>query len=286
MTIGELYKYSCNFLENIGICDKSEVHIIFKHILNLDLKNLILDKNKILSQDQINKILNILSLRKNKIPIQYILKKCEFMGLEFEVGPGVLIPRDDTSVLVNFVTNILKKSKNNNINIIDLCSGSGCIAITLEQKLKYFLTNINIYALEKSPDSYEYLVKNKQKHSSNINLIHGDVFKDSVKFPDNFFDCIVSNPPYIKTQDICNLQKEVLFEPKMALDGGTNGLKFYESICSFWQSKLKNNGLLAFEIGYNQYQDVKNILLKFNFCDIFFERDINNIIRVIAGFKK
>ncbi len=286
MTIGELYKYSCDFLESIGICGRSEIQIIFKYILNIDLKSLILNKNKILSQDKINEILNILSLRKDRIPIQYILKRWEFMGLEFEIGEGVLIPRDDTSVLVNFVTNILKTNKNNSVNIIDLCSGSGCIAIALEQKLKKKLNNINIYAIEKSPDSYKYLVKNKQKYDSGINLINGDIFEDFIKFPDNFFDCIVSNPPYIKTQDICNLQREVLYEPKVALDGGTDGLKFYKNICSFWRSKLKNNGLLAFEIGCNQYQDVKNILLKSNFYNIFSERDINDIIRVIAGFKK
>ena len=292
MILGELYKFCCEYYKEHNILDVSEIKIILKYTLDINTNDLILDKNKIINQDKVNEILEILKLRINNIPLQYILKSWEFMGLNFCVGPGVLIPREDTSVLVNFVINILKKrvKPENTVNIIDLCSGTGCVAIVLESVLKNYIKNINIYALEKSSKAIEYLTKNKQINNSNIKITSGDVFIDHNEFPDNFFDCIVSNPPYIKTNDIQNLQKEVQQEPFMALDGGPDGLDFYRNITKFWSKKLKNhstndknNGVLAFEVGYDQAECVEEILLNFDFKKIYTERDINNIVRVVAG---
>ena len=288
MNLGELYKFCCEYYKKTNIPETSEIKIILEHVLNINTNNLILDKNRVINQENINKILDILKLRKDKIPLQYILKSWEFMGLNFCVGSGVLIPREDTSVLVNFVGNILKKYNNseNTVNIIDLCSGTGCIAIVLESVLKKYIKNLNIYVMEKSPQALEYLTKNKYNNNSSVKIIPGDVFVDHEKFPDNFFDCIVSNPPYIKTSDIQNLQEEVQHEPVLALDGGTDGLDFYRNITKFWSKKLKKNNensILAFEIGYDQSNSVKNILSGFDFKKIYSEQDINNITRVVAG---
>ncbi len=281
MTLGELYK-QCKLIlkDSQSSIEGSEINVILDVCLKVERKDLILDKERNLSEKEVKKVLDVLDLRLKHIPLQYIIGKWEFMNLEFEVGEGVLIPREDTSVLVSEIINIFKNKSE--LKILDLCSGSGCIAIALEKNLK---EDSIIYALEKSEKAYDFLCKNIKKHKSNVISMNKDILLCYEEFKDSFFDCIVSNPPYIKSNDLPFLQKEVLFEPKLALDGGMDGLYFYNNICKLWSHKLKPGGILAFEIGKGQFDDVKDIMIGFDFVDINFKKDINGIKRVIIGKK-
>ena len=203
------------------------------------------------------------------------------MELKFKVGEGVLIPREDTSVLVEESAIIL--SKKNSPCIADLCSGSGCVAISLDKKLN---NNPQIYAVEISKKAFEYLNENIKDNKSSVVPVNADVFEVYKKFDDESLDAVVSNPPYIKNSEIKSLAEEVKKEPILAFSGGEDGLDFYKKICKFWVSKLKRGGMMAFEIGAGQAEDVKKIMKMNGFDEIKSFKDINEISRVLIGVKK
>lgn len=218
-------------------------------------------------------------------PVQYITRKCNFMGIDLHVGPGVLIPRDDTEVLVqnskNFILSTYKHLKRP-LNVIDLCSGSGAIAIAIKKELG---NKVNVSALELSDSAFKYLESNVYKSKLDINLIKGDVFKSFSKFSENEIDFIISNPPYIPTNDLRFLSSDVKMEPKIALDGGKSGLDFYVSICNNWLTKLVSGGKIAVEIGLNQKESVVDIFKRCKLKNIEVVNDISNIPRVVIGQK-
>ena len=202
-------------------------------------------------------------------PLQYILGEWEFYGLPFTVGEGVLIPRPDTETLIDAVLPLINKDS----AVLDLCSGSGAIAITLKK-----LKNCTVTALEKSPDALKYLIKNAALNNTDIDIIEGDIFAFT---PPQSYDLIVSNPPYIKTADIKLLQKEVQKEPAMALDGGEDGLVFYRKLAQF-APYLKEGGAMAVEIGYDMAKPVTAIFAnaKLNCKTV---KDLTGNDRVIIG---
>lgn len=207
------------------------------------------------------------------------MKKTNFFGINLKISKNLFIPRPETELLVEYIY----KNYNQNFsgNIIDLCSGSGAIAISL----KNYFKNANTWAIEKSPKAFDYLIKNSKLNNTKINCILGDIFKKYLNFENNFFDIIISNPPYIKTNDINKLDKKVKFEPRMALDGGKDGLDFYKNIIKFWTSKLKKNAIIIFELGINQHKQVKKIIQDNNFCNIKILKDFSNIERIIIANK-
>lgn len=281
MTWWELYEITLRTLKDMGNdCFRSDADNIFRYCFNMNKTQIVLNKDKEIILTEKNKISEILEKRKMHIPLQYILGTWNFMDLEFKVGDGVLIPREDTSVLVNESVNFL--SDESFPKIIDLCSGSGCVAIALEKILK---NSPKIYGVEISEKAFKYLKENIKEHSSKVTAINEDIFTVYEKFDDCFFDAIISNPPYIKTSDVKNLQLEVQFEPILALDGGRDGLDFYKEICECWAPKLKKGGLLAFELGIGQFEDVKKLMLHKGFENIKGIKDINDIDRVITGVK-
>lgn len=281
MNINDFCKYALGQLDFMDKAEcKCEIKILLEEYLNLDFTQIILNKQTQIPQDKLPILLKAVDLRKSGVPIQYILGYWDFMGMRLCVGNGVLIPREDTTVLVDFVLSKMKFK--NKAVIADLCSGSGCIAFALEKALG---SDSQVYAVELSDKAYYYLDKNKKKLKSSITTIHGDIFKIYNQFPDNYFDVVVSNPPYIKSEDMNSLQREVLHEPRMALDGGENGLYFYENICKFWIPKIKKHGLLGFEIGAKQFADVKYLMNKYNLNIVDYKKDINGIIRSIVGVK-
>lgn len=281
MTIKELYNFIYKEFKSAQIEDyRCEVEYIFEKYFGFTKSDVILKSdNNVSEQDRIN-LLKILNKRKDGIPLQYILGVWEFMGREFSVGSGVLIPRDDTTVLVQ--ESYKYASKIANPKIIDLCSGTGCIAITLDKNLK---NSSEVYGVEKSEKAFRYLKQNAELHESKIKCINADIFEIYSNFRDNFFDMIVSNPPYIKSGDIINLQKEVKKEPLMALDGGEDGLDFYRKISDLWSPKLKAGGMIAFEIGIGQSSQVSEILTNHDFKNIQVIKDISGIDRVVTGIK-
>ena len=212
-------------------------------------------------------------------PIQYILGSWDFMDFTFKVGEGVLIPRPETEILVEY---IYEKIKDINEPVIyDLCSGSGCIGLSL----KKLYNNAKVYLVEKSHKALSYLKDNCLElcgDLENATVIQGDILKAED------FDClpcadvIVSNPPYIRSDEISTLQSEVLREPHMALDGGEDGLIFYRCLVSDWSKKLKNNGFMAFECGEDQAEDICELFEKIEF-DSEIVNDYNNIQRIVIG---
>ena len=147
-------------------------------------------------------------------------------------------------------------------------------------------TGADVYAVEKSENAIKYLKENITLNNSEINLIEGDVLSDETKSKVPLSDIIISNPPYLTEDDMNSLQKEVTFEPSMALSGGDDGLYFYREITSFYKDKIRENGFIVYEIGMGQEEDVKEILLSNGFCDVKYQKDLSNIIRVVYARKK
>lgn len=202
------------------------------------------------------------------------------MGLKFYVDENVLIPQPDTEILVENtiqIVNELQKENKNEINILDLCTGSGAIAISLCKNLQY----VKIFASDISEKALDIAKKNANLNNAKICLIKSDLF-DNIN---EKFDIIVSNPPYIETAEIEKLSDEVKNEPNIALDGGIDGLDFYKKITKKAKKFLSENGLLIVEIGYNQRKSVEKMFIDNEFKNIQILKDLNKIDRVIIGEK-
>ena len=208
-------------------------------------------------------------------PLQYILGKWEFYGREFYVGEGVLIPRPETELLID--TAILELKGKINPVCYDLCSGSGCIGITVSKEL----ADSCVYMLEKSETAFAYLKKNVTVNTAyNCNPLIGDIF-DDCPFAEKA-DIILSNPPYICSDVIPTLQAEVQKEPSLALDGGKDGLIFYRRIAEGWINSLKPDGIIAVEIGEDQGESVSSIF-KERFSDVRIIKDFSGNDRVVVA---
>ncbi len=220
--------------------------------------------------DKINK-------RASGVPVQYVIGEWDFYGETFYVGNGVLIPRPETELLVDFAIKYLDKK--NNAIVFDLCSGSGCIGLTVAK----MFPAARIFLLEKSDDALKYLLKNKERFSlHNVEVIHGDLFYGINSFDLPNPDLILSNPPYINSDEIAALQFEVLKEPFMALDGGVDGLDFYKAISEKWL--VNCCGAIAVECGEGQAEDIKN-LFSHQCSDLISVTDFNGVERVVIGRK-
>ena len=254
MNLKEAYNYGVYFLSANGV-DEADFKSLCL-VCSLDgIKN---SQFELHLDDEIimKRFADMLWRVKSGEPLQYVIGKWDFYESEFYVGEGVLIPRPETEELTELAVKATKKYASP--VVIDLCSGSGCIGISIALKNP----NAQVYCIEKSGKALEYLVKNKEKLSAdNVKIIHGDI---SHNIDVENADVIVSNPPYIKSDDIKSLQKEVLREPLIALDGGEDGLDFYRIINDKWADKLNNNGTLLLEIGEEQGSSVKDILTNFS----------------------
>ena len=256
-----------NFLKlSIPNISESDINRILMHILKIDKNSLILNKNIGLSRYDKEVFLDIIERLKSHEPLQYILGIWEFMGLEFELCNHVLIPRFETELLVDF---ILKKETGDGLEI---GVGTGCISISLAK-----IGNINMTGVDIS----EYAIKLSKKNAKKLDICSKTNFILSDIFPRKYskFDFIVSNPPYISKLDMQNLPKSVLFEPKLALYGGKDGLDFYRKITKDASKFLNPKGRIYYEIGYNQAIDIKKILIQNGFINI-------HIIKDFAGFDR
>lgn len=276
MFLKQAQKYIADKL-NIEDNKMFESKIIIKTLFNVSEHDLILNEIE-LKQADIKKIDDVINLRNKRYPLQYILGIWEFYSLEFFVGDGVLIPRQDTETLCEETLKLIKDKQKQ--KIIDLCSGSGCIAITIDVNTN---KQNEIFALEKSKKAIKYLEKNIVHNNSNVKIIEDDVINPKNELKD--FDVIVSNPPYLSVFDMTKMQQEVSFEPKMALYAQNDGYYFYEHITNIWYDRLKKDGYLIFEIGINQFEKVMEIMEKKGFKNVVCKKDLNGIIRVISGQK-
>ncbi len=220
---------------------------------------------------------NYLKQRELNRPLQYILGQCEFMGLPFCVGEGVLIPRGDTELLVETVLSISKK--NNIQRVIDLGTGSGCIPICLSHYGKLDCVGVDI-----SPKALTFARKNAEVNQAEVEWVESDLFNQVPALWKGSFDAIVSNPPYIAKAEIETLMPEVRdFEPQNALDGGDDGLAFYQRIIRNSGLWLKSGGWLFFEIGYDQGEALLSMMEAAGFDQCTLRKDLAGLDRVVFG---
>lgn len=273
MTLKQLYKFCSNEL-SFGGCGDFEALCIFNDLLGISKGKILLSEENA-TKEQEKLVNDVIRRRVNGEPLQYILGKWDFYDLTFTVGEGVLIPRPETEMLVDFALEKLKNIKNP--IVYDLCAGTGCIGLTVA----YHRKDATVYLLEKEDKAFAYLKKNKELLKlDNAVLIHGDLFDlDFSSFPN--CDLLLSNPPYITSDEINTLQKEVLQEPVTALDGGADGLDFYRCIARRCIDKIKKNGFCAFECGEEQSEDIIKIFNeKISEKQVLF--DFNNIDRIVT----
>ena len=273
MKLEELIKKSTIKLQKNNIDDYSiKLKIIIEYFFNIPINKIIVYMNKEVSSKENVEFEKILQKVINGIPVQYITNKQEFMGLKFYVDKNVLIPQPDTEILVEHVIEYCNNI-NYSLKILDLCTGSGAIAISLAKYIK----NANIYATDISENAIEIANKNAKINKVEINFIKSDMF-DNIEEKD--FDIIVSNPPYMKTSVISTLSNEVKNEPYIALDGGKDGLKFYNIIYEKAEKYMNRNGIIFLEIGYDQKENIMNIFKK-KYREVYCLKDLNNNDRVI-----
>ena len=255
--------------------DLLEPLMVLSHILNKDKAYLYTHIDKKLTEREFKQFNMIMEKLKEGWPIQYILKEKEFMGLNFYVDKGVLIPRNDTEILVEY---IIDRVKDQSKDIFEIGFGSGAISLSLG----HYCKNAKILAVDISDKAYQVASINKERLSiDNVELRMGDLFSGI----DEKFDLIVSNPPYINKNDMDKLDPKVRdFEPEISLYGGKDGLDFYRKITKEAKKYLRRNGLLIYEIGYDQAEDLTNILKSEGYLDIEIRKDLSGNDRVALAY--
>ena len=276
MTIEENLKNAIKQLKENNIEDATlKARLLLCNIMKVSKEYLVINSNKELDNIKQKEYLKKLQYLKKHIPLEYITNKKEFMKINFYVDENVLIPRPDTEVIVEEVINYCNNEKNGKAKILDLCTGSGIIAISLAK----YLPNCEIIATDISNKALEVAKKNQLNNKvSNIRWIHSNLFSKIYEK----FDIIVSNPPYIKKDVINELEEEVKKEPIIALDGGEDGLKFYKEIVENAKNYLNKNGAIFLEIVYDQKKEVIDIVKKYyGNVKIECKKDLQNKDRMI-----
>lgn len=276
MVINDLLrKYEKDFKDGILILSK---------LLNVDKSYIYTYGDREVSTDLMNKFSELMEKRILGYPIQYILGEWEFMGLNFYLEEGVLVPRQDTEILVEYIINYIEENyQKDNINILDIGSGSGAISLSIANYCK----DTNVLGVDISDKAIKLANINKERFNlSNVDFYKGDLFQglEGLNMEEDFH-IIVSNPPYISKEDIEALDVQVKdFEPRLALDGGRDGLDFYRKITPESKRFLRKNGLLVYEIGYDQGEVVRDILIKEGFKEVTIKKDLQGHDRMVIGF--
>lgn len=283
MKIKDVVLSSCNILKENGIENPMQkTKITIANILNIPKEYLNIHDDEEIASTKIIEINEAISKLSQGIPLQYVTNKQEFMKLNFFVDDNVLIPQPDTEILTEESMNILKNQQTEKLKILDLCTGSGCIGISIAkyvQNTKVHVSDISFKALQIAKYNAERNMVHKR-----MKFIESNMF-DEIK--QTQYDMIVSNPPYIETEIIETLGIEVQNEPIMALDGGIDGLRFYRKIAKSAYEYLKQDGYLCLEIGYNQKNDVIKILEDIGeYKDIYSKKDLSGNDRIIIAKRK
>lgn len=265
-----------------------DVELLLSNVLGYDDRiQLIMNYEKILEENQFKKFIALFEKRMNKMPMAYIFNEKEFMGFNFYVDENVLIPRPDTELIVEELIYHINKltPKNKDLKVLDMCVGSGAIIIS-SAKLINDKDNVSLYAVDISKEALSISKKNALNlNADNITFIQSDLFSSKNLDPlKGKLDIIVSNPPYIKEDVIESLESDVKnFEPMIALSGGQSGMDFYNKIIEDSREFLKLDGILIFESGHDQAEDIISKMKECGFTDIYSKKDIQGFDRMIAG---
>lgn len=278
MTFFELWKWGEKRLADSGIREADlDAKYLLLEAFEMDLAHFLLrEQEQVPSTDgRTREYSDAVLARASRVPLQYLTGKQDFMGLTFQVDERVLIPRQDTETLAELV---LRENPEKNIRLLDLCTGSGCLAVSLAVLGGYE----EVDAGDISPDALEVAEENGRRLGGNVHFVESDLF--SALDPGKAYDVIVSNPPYIPTEVIEGLEPEVRdYEPRMALDGSGDGLAFYRRLAAESPSHLKPGGRLYLEIGWDQGESVEALLRENGFEDIEVVRDDAGNCRVVRG---
>lgn len=279
MTVNELYNLGKKKLSEACIEDfEFDSRCLLEFCLSIGTTVFFLSRNNAVDSETEKEYFRLIERRTAGEPLQYILGKWEFMGLPFYVGEGVLIPRPETELLVEFAVDFLKDKKNP--IVFDLCSGSGCIAISVAKLVK----NASVFAVEKSSEAFGYLEKNISLNSAdNVTALNWDIFDKNI-LCNVAPDIILSNPPYIRSEDINTLQLEVRKEPVMALDGGDDGYDFYRELADNWLVRLSDSGAIAVECAEDQTETISKMFGKVG-KKISVINDLSGLPRVVTAHK-
>ncbi|MEJ2614269.1 MAG: peptide chain release factor N(5)-glutamine methyltransferase [Ignavibacteriaceae bacterium] len=280
LTVLESIKLSTEYLQKKGVeSPRTNAELLLADILNCKRLDLYLKFDQPLKVEEINIYREYISRRGKFEPLQYITGSVEFFGLEFKVNRSVLIPRPETEILVETVINSLEKEEN--IDILDIGTGSGNIAVSIAKNLP----NAKISAIDNSSEALRVAEENAKLNSVE-DRIHfmNDSILNGVIYSAKKYDIIVSNPPYISVDEFQNLQPELkVYEPRTALTDEGDGFSFFRIISSKTKHVLKKQGKLFFEIGKDQYKQVEKILIENDFKNVTVKKDYLNIERVIYG---
>ena len=265
-----------HFLLNGFNNSRKEIEWLLEEILNCKKLDLYLRYDEELSAEKLKILHAWIDRRIKKEPLQYITGSCEFYGRRFFVNSDVFIPRPETETLINIALSVLDSVSNQ--KILDICTGSGCIAITLAKELN----NPNISAVDISNKAIEIAKINAQNHNVNVNFEKMNILSDTYN---NKLDMIVCNPPYIPINEMDDIMDDVkLYEPKIALTDGSDGLSFYKRINDLAPSIVVSGGHIIFEVGLNQHPKfVKDILDDKLFSQIEIVSDLNGDPRILKA---
>jgi len=290
VTPAELLTCAEETLRKAGVPDpKTDARALLFHCFDLTLTKYLLEKNTKLPEEyarngRLAQFEKAIEKRKQRIPLQHILGQAPFMGYLFEVNEHVLIPRADTEILVETGLELIrmlreeKQEESQEEQVLDLCTGSGCIAVSLK-KLE---PSISCTASDVSAQALAVARRNAARLAAPVRFVCSNLFAAFARTEK--FDLIVSNPPYIATEEIGALQEEVSgHDPFLALDGGEDGLFFYRKICALSPRHLKRGGFLAVEIGAEQGQEVKRLMKSAGFTDVVIRKDLGGLDRVVCG---
>lgn len=282
MTIREIIiKYS-EELKKLSDTPRLDVELLLEKALGgVDRLYIHLNINKELTKEQEETFIDLINDRLNGRPIAYIVGNREFMGLDFYVKEGVLIPRPDTEPLVEEVIELCKDK--DDVSILDIGTGSGAITVSLAK----YIQNSRLMSFDISEIALEVGKKNAVSNEvdSKIDFVKSDLFT-AIKGKGIKFDVIVSNPPYIPKKDIETLHTQVKdYEPYNALEGGEDGLDFYRDITEQSIEYINKGGILAYEVGHDQAHDVAKIMENYGYANIYMKKDLQGIDRVVIGFK-
>ncbi|MDO4343859.1 MAG: peptide chain release factor N(5)-glutamine methyltransferase [Eubacteriales bacterium] len=272
MTWRKTLRKAESFLRESGIEEfKTDAWLLMTYATGMDRTHYFLVQEEEFSEDADKTYRELLKKRAAHVPLQYLTGTQEFMGLSFEVNSHVLIPRQDTELLVLETERCINPGD----NVLDLCTGSGCVAISLAKRRKIQATASDI-----SEEALETARRNAELLGADVCFVKSDLFEHI----SGKYDCIVSNPPYIRREEIAGLMPEVRdYEPLTALDGHEDGLHFYREIIRHGGAFLKSGGWLLFEIGCDQGQAVAELLKEAGFDEIEIKKDLAGLDRVAVG---
>ncbi len=287
-TLIQLYREGAKILEEAEISDASlDAWYLLEYVTGINKATYFGDPNRPVSEEMVTEYFQYIEERRKHIPLQHITNEQEFMGYPFYVNEHVLVPRQDTEVLVEEALSRLQSD----MRILDLCTGSGCILLSLLKRAEenYKITGLTGVGVDISEEALEVAKRNREAlgcPEKQVHFLQGDLFEALGQDSDQEqkFHILVSNPPYIRTAVIEELDEEVkLHDPYIALDGKEDGLYFYERIIREVSKYLVKPGYLLFEIGYDQGKQVSDLMKKAGFCQVTVKKDLAGLDRVVYG---